>query len=589
MAASLRVVRRLRVVAGLSLLACVGSVVALPACAAKSDKIVVRNFTPEGVAPSDSRARGGYERKATTTSPEAQEWFNRGMFLCFAFDHEQAAVAFNRALEYDPDMAMSYWGLAWSSGPNINNIMMDDARNRAAFAALSQAKARAGTCSPVERALIDALDKRYAQAPPEDRRALDEAFASAMREVHAAYPADPDVSAIFAESLMALYPWDIWSPQGEPRPITLELVGVIEDGLRRSPDHIGLAHTYIHTMEASKTPGKADAAADLLRNKTPGAPHLVHMPAHIDIRQGRYEKAVLANQKAIAADRVRSQDVGLGGFFAVYRAHNAHFLQYAAMFDGQKQVSIDAARNAVATLPPEVVDAFPLLLEGFIAAPYHAMIRFGMWEEILEEPAPGKDRPVTTATHHYARGIAHAALGHVDDAKKEQILFSAAYEAIPDEAYIGNNSAKTILNIGKAMLEGEVQYRAGNFDQGFASLRDAVAQSDALRYDEPWGWMQPPRHALGALLLEQGRIGDAQEVYVADLAMHPGNGWALFGLAECYERSGDHDQHAKTLAAARAAWARSDIPLTVSCYCRTVAMEASGQSADGYPRGRPNP
>lgn len=568
MPAHLRVARFLRVVSGLSFIAFTVSAVSLPACATKSDTVIVRNFQPEGIAPSDARARGDYERKATTNSPRAQEWFSRGMFFCFAFDHEQAAVAFNRALEHDPDMAMAYWGIAWSSGPNINNIMMDDARNSAAFSALKQAKARAADCSAVEQALIAALDKRYAEVPPTERRALDEAFAAAMRDVHARFPADPDVSAIFAESLMALYPWDIWSPDGEPRPITLELVGVIENGLRQSPDHIGLAHSYIHTMEASKTPGKADAAADLLRTKTPGSPHLVHMPSHIDIRQGRYEKAVLANQKAIAADRLRTREVGPGGFFAVYRAHNAHFLQYAAMFDGQKRVAIDASRNAVATLPPEVVDAFPLLLEGFVAAPYHAMIRFGMWEEILQEPAPGKDRPVTTTTHHYSRGIAHAALGHIDEARKEQVLFLAAYEAMPADAYIGNNTAKTVLAIGKAMLEGEIQYRTGNHEHGFSALRDAVAQSDALKYDEPWGWMQPPRHALGALLLEQGDVQAAEAVYLADLQNHPGNGWALYGLAECYERSGETKKHATTLAAARTAWARSDIPLTVSCFCR---------------------
>ncbi|MBL8886778.1 MAG: tetratricopeptide repeat protein [Phycisphaerales bacterium] len=541
----------------------------LPACATHVEQPVqIRGYEPRGVAPADAVARGGYSRVATTTSPEAQEWFNRGMFLCFAFDHEQAAVAFEHALTHDPDMAMAYWGIAWSSGPNINNIMMDDARNRAAFAALTKAKARAAGCSPVEQALINALDKRYAEVPPADRRTLDEAFADAMREVHADFPADPDASAIFAESLMALYPWDIWSPTGEPRPITLELVGVLEGGLRRSPQHIGLAHAYIHTMEASTSPGKADGAADLLRTKTPGAPHLVHMPSHIDIRQGRYENAVLANQRAIRADRVRTQEVGPGGFFAVYRAHNAHFLQYAAMFDGQRRVALEAARNAVATLPPEVVDAFPLLLEGFLAAPYHAMIRFGMWEEILTEPAPGANRPVTAATHFYARGIALAALGRVEEARTEQALFLQAYEVIPADAYIGNNAAKTVLAIGKAMLEGEIQYRSGNTASGFAALRDAVAQNDALRYDEPWGWMQPPRHALGALLLEQGQIEQAQAVYQTDLQYHPKNGWALRGLAECYERSGDAAARAATLAQAQAAWARSDIPLTVSCLCR---------------------
>lgn len=535
---------------------------------ASTDRLVIRDYAPRGVAPSDLRARGGYNRPATTTSPEAQEWFSRGLFFCFAFDHEQADDAFKKALEHDPNMAMAYWGIAYAAGPNINNIMMDDARNKAASEAITKAKALQASCTPLERDLIAALDKRYAEPPPADRRALDEAYADAMRTVHARHSTDPDVAAIFAESLMALYPWDIWSPQGEPRPITLELVGVIQDGLARTPDHIGLNHCYIHTMEASSTPGKADAAADRLRDLAPGAPHLVHMPAHIDIRRGRYNAAVIANQRANRADAERTERVGPGGFYALYRAHNYHFLQYAAMFEGRKKLALQASRDVVKQIPVEALDAYPLMLEGFLAAPYHAMVRFGMWDEILTEPQPDPKRWVTTATHHYARGIALASLGRVDEARSERALFEAAFERVPQDSFVGNNPSRTVLEVGRSMLAGEVEYRDKNYDRAFEHLRDAVRRDEELKYDEPWAWMQPPAHALGALLLEQGRLADAELIYRADLARHPGNGWSLGGLAECLARTGRRGEAAATRALAKKAWERADVDMTVSCFCR---------------------
>lgn len=535
---------------------------------ASHQPLVIRDYTPQGVAPSEAVDRGGYARAVTTTSPQAKEWFSRGLFFCFAFDHEQADVAFKKALEHDPKMAMAYWGIAYAAGPNINNIMMDDARNKAASEAIVKAKALQESCSPVERDLIAALDRRYAEPAPADRRALDEAYADAMRGVHARHATDPDVAAIFAESLMALYPWDIWSPRGEPRPITLELVGVIEGGLARTPNHIGLNHCYIHTMEASPTPGKADAAADRLRDLAPGAPHLVHMPSHIDIRRGRYNAAVIANQRANRADAERTKRVGPGGFYALYRAHNYHFLQYAAMFEGRKQIALKASRDVVKQIPAEAIDAYPLMLEGFLAAPYHAMVRFGMWDEILAEPQPDPKRWVTTATHHYARGIALASLGRVDEARSERALFEAAFERVPEDSFVGNNPSRVVLEIGRSMLAGEVEYRAKNFDRAFEHLRDAVRRDEELRYDEPWGWMQPAAHALGALLLEQGRLSEAEAVYRADLQRHPANGWSLGGLAECLERGGQRDEAAAARAMAKQAWARADVPMTVSCYCR---------------------
>lgn len=524
----------------------------------------------EPLAPSSAGDRGNLHRPITTKSPKAQEYFDRGLFLCYAFDHEQADVAFRKALEHDPECAMAWWGIAYAAGPNINNIAMDDARNAIASRAIVEAVRLSPGASPVEQQLIAALSKRYSDPPPADRRTLDENYAAAMREVYQANKNDPDIGAIFAESLMDLYAWDIWSPHGEPRPITIELVEVLETTLKQHPRHLGANHDYIHTMEASLQPGKADGAAEVLRTAAPGAPHLVHMPSHIDIRQGRYEKAVISNENAIKADARRTEAVGAGGFFALYRAHNYHFLQYAAMFEGRKALAMEAARGTVRALPESTVDAYVLMLEGFLASPYHAMVRFGMWDEILAEPEPPANRPVTRATHFYARGIAHASSNHVAEARKEYDAFLAALAKVSPDAYMGNNTAIAVLAVGQNMLEGEIEYRAGNYEIAFESLRSAVAKNDALKYDEPWGWMQPPRHALGALLLEQGHIAEAESVYRADLARHPGNGWSLLGLSECLERSGKKSDAAKTLAQAKQAWARADVPLKTSCYCRTI-------------------
>jgi tetratricopeptide (TPR) repeat protein len=389
-----------------------------------------------------------------------------------------------------------------------------------------------------------------------------------MRNVWKTNPADDDVAALFAESLMMLRPWDQWASDGTIQPGTKEVLAVLESVIARTPNHPLANHLYIHAVESSPDPGRALPSADRLRTLVPGAGHLVHMPGHIDLRLGHYKEAIETNQRGVAADLAYVEQVGRVGFYSVYRAHNYHFLVYAAMFDGQSKVAMQAARDLTREMPLEVVRELPDALDGFIATPYHVMIRFGWWQQILDEPLPPPDLKVTTAFARYSRTIALAALGRVDEAAKELEAFEKSTTEVPESAYIGNNTALTVLGIARRMAKGELAYRQGNVDEGFDHLRDAVRQDDALRYDEPWGWFQPVRHALGALLLEQGRVAEAEEIYRKDLELHPGNGWALHGLAECLRKSGDVEEAARLEEQLRATWARADVTINASCFCR---------------------
>lgn len=518
-------------------------------------------------APWSTSELGQYHRKVSTDSPAAQRWFDQGLVLCFAFDHEVARDSFAKAAEADPNCAMAYWGRAYAYGPHINNPAMDEDSSRNAVDEINKALAHLEHASPVERDLIQALAKRYAWPAPADRRELDLAYSDAMREVARKHPGDDDVATLYAESLMDLRPWDLWSAEGEPRPETPQVIAELERVLARTPDHPGAAHFFIHTMEASPEPQRAVPAANVLRKRVPGSSHLVHMPAHIDIRVGNYVGAIEANRAATRADRKRVERAGAGGFYAIYRAHNYHFLMWSAMFDGQRAVALRAARDVVEQMPMDVVREMPQFLEGFLASPYHAMVRFGMWNEVLAEPQPADELFGTLATWRYARALALGALGRVDEAAAEQRLFDAACERVPEDYTVGNNTYRAVLAVARDMVAGEIAYRRGEFDAAFAHLRSAVAKDDALRYDEPWGWVQPARHALGALLLEQGRLEEAEQVYRTDLARHPNNGWSLHGLAECLRRAGRDSEARKLDAAFSKAWARSDIRLQASCFC----------------------
>jgi tetratricopeptide (TPR) repeat protein len=509
-----------------------------------------------------------YHRPFTTGSQEAQRYLDQGLVLMYGFNHEAAIASFAKAAELDPACAMAWWGQALAAGPNINNPQMDDATARGAYDAAQTALARIDRASPAEADLIRAVAERYTWPRPADQQTLNLAYADAMRAVWQAHPDDADIGALCAEAIVDLWPWDLWSSDGEPRPGTPEVIAILERVLAMAPDHPLACHLYIHTMEASPTPGKALPAADALRSRVPGAGHLLHMPAHIDIRLGRYRDAIEANQRGIAADRDWAER---GGFYTMYRAHNFHFLAYAAMFDGERALAMNAARQMIAQVPLEIVRQYSDFLDGFMAVPIHVMVRFGLWNDLLAEPQPPEDLPVTVAFWHYGRTVALAATGKVEEAAAEFDSLEAAFDRVPESRLIGNNTARTVLEVGLPMAEGELEYRRGDYERAFDLLRLAVQRDVALRYDEPWGWMMPVRHALGALLTEQGQFAEAEAVYRADLELHPDNGWALHGLAECLRRTGRTAEAEAFAERFKSAWARSDIEIKGSCYCRTHA------------------
>ncbi|HLQ38334.1 MAG TPA: hypothetical protein VK348_11055, partial [Planctomycetota bacterium] len=393
------------------------------------------------------------------------------------------------------------------------------------------------------------------------------AYADAMRQVYQKFPWDPDVGVLFAEAMLDLSPWNQWNKDGSPRPGTEEILTVLTGVLQQYPQQPMAIHLYIHATEASPHPELALDAAARLPALAPRCGHLVHMPAHTLQRCGQYDKALQANLAGIAVDHAYFADAGPQGIYHMYLAHNQHFACYAAMFTGQSAIAVRCARELVADIPVAMKEQTPEFVDGFLALPLHALLRFGRWEEVLVEPAPGPKFPVATALRHYARGVALAALGRTPEARMEEKQFTAAVDAVPAGATVGLTPAADVLGVARCVLTGEVAFRFGEREAAFTALRAGVAAEDALRYDEPSGWMMPVRHTLGALLLEAGDVEAAQAVYQEDLLRHPGNGWSLHGLAECQRRRGD-PATAATEAALLAAWAGADVKLSGSCFCR---------------------
>lgn len=504
----------------------------------------------------------------TTGSAVVQDLFDQGLAWCYAFHHDEALRCFRAAAAADPACAMAHWGLAYASGPHINNMSMTPEVAERAHAAARRAAECAPAATAVEQALIAAIGARYAWPAPEDRKQLDLAYADAMRGVHARHGDAPDVAALFAESLMDLRPWDLWRADGTPQPETPEILTVLERLLVRHPDHPQANHLYIHAVEASPQPERAVAAGERLGALAPAAGHLVHMPSHVFIRVGRYEDAAEANRRGIAADLRIVARTGRQGFYEIYRAHNFHFLAYAAMFAGRADEAIAASRQLVQELPLEVVQQMAPFLEAFLGVPYEVLVRFGRWQEMLDAPEPPGWQKSARALWHCGRGLAFAATGRLEAARAERERYRLAVADVPEDWTFGNNSTRAVLAVGEAFLDGEIEFHAGNLEPAFASLRLAVERNDALRYDEPWGWMIPPRHALGALLLEAGRVADAEAVYREDLRRHPENGWSLHGLAECCKRLGRSAEAAAIEGRFASAWQHATVRIGASCYCR---------------------
>lgn len=510
---------------------------------------------------------GTHHRSVTTRSNEAQRLFDAGLVLASAFNHDEAIRAFTRATELDPECAAAWWGIALAHGPHINFPMMSPEQSAAAWTALEHARALKSQASEIERALIEALSARYASPAPEDRHSLDEAYAVAMGTVWRAHPRDADVGALFAEALMDLHPWDLWTNAGHPQVWTPEIVSVLESVLAFAPEHPAANHLYIHAVEASDHPERANASADRLRTLVPGASHLVHMPSHIDARTGRFAAASRTNERAIDVDREHGERTGRTGFYRIYMAHNHQFLSFSSMMEGRSATAIAAARAMVDGFPPEFLERMGPFVDGVLPIALHVLVRFGRWEEILREPAFPDLFGVSNATRHYARGVALTALGRFDEAHEELALLEALC-AVMDDRAVGNNPAKTVLRIPVLVLRGELEFRKGERDAGLAHLREAVAIEDTLTYDEPPDWMMPVRHTLGAALIVAERFEEAEAVYRADLKHWPENGWSLYGLMRALDGRGQTAEASAVRARFEKAWSRADVELRSSCFCQ---------------------
>jgi tetratricopeptide (TPR) repeat protein len=538
---------------------------------------------------------GSYHRPIETPSPQAQVWFDRGMVWAYAFNHEEAIRCFDRALELDPDLAIARWGVAYSTGPNYNKAWEAfdpvDLSASLARARMELSLAVTARATAIEQGLIEALQARFPTDDPNDVDALQAghaAYADGMVALADAYPDDIDVQALAADALVNVTAWALWDTRtGRPAPGSRVVAAkrILEDTLATPAGrkHPGALHLYLHTMEMSGAPQEALPAADLLRGLVPDAGHLEHMPSHIDVLCGNYRDSVVSNLSAVQADRRFVGREGPLNFYSLYRAHNLHFIVYSAMFEGNSRAALDAADELAGQLTQELlaIESPPMAdwLEAFVPLRTHVLVRFGRWDDLIAQPLPEDlDLYCTTATTiHYGRGLAHAARGQLPQARAERDVFATAYARVPDTRYLFNNTARDVLAIAQEMLDGEITYREGRFDDAFAHLRRAIELDDSLPYDEPWGWMSPTRHAYGALLLEQGRVEQAAQVYAADLGLdptlarpcqHPGNVWSLHGYLECLKRLGRTDEAAIIGQQLDIAIARADVPILASCACR---------------------
>ncbi|KAK7415166.1 hypothetical protein QQX98_006110 [Neonectria punicea] len=543
-----------------------------------------------------------YQRNVTTPKPEARKWVERGLVWCYGFNHAEGARCFEKAIAIDANCPFAYWGLAFALGPNYNkpwnHFDQDDLKKTIArgSAALAKASSLSSIAKPVERALIEALLHRF----PKDggshleHRAWNKAYAEAMKPVYEAFKDDLDVAMLYADSLMNLTPWGLWDVRtGNPGPGSrvLETQDVLERGIGQDggSEHIGLLHMYVHLTEMSTEPERGLPAAENLRRLAAEVGHLAHMPSHLDILIGDYRRAIAANAEAVRADEKFVSLRGGGDFYTIYRMHDYHSLIYAAMFAGQFKVSLDAVDRMEAALPEEDlrIQSPPMTdwLETFRSVRPHVLIRFGRWQDIIDLPLPDDQQLycVTTATIHYAKGVAWAATGNVPGAEKERGLFLQAKKRVPPTRIAYPNKCSVVLAVAEAMLDGELEYRRGNVELAFSHLRKSIELDDSLNYAEPWAWMQPARHAYAALLMEQGRTEEAAEVYRTDLGLndtlfrarhHPNNVWALHGYHECAVKLGLEGEARIIKQQLKTAMAFVDVPIESSCYCRRDTAEA---------------
>jgi tetratricopeptide (TPR) repeat protein len=506
---------------------------------------------------------GSHTFPVSTRNKLAQKYINQGLNLSYAFNHAEAGRSFREAAQLDPSLAMAYWGQALVLGPNINAPMAPE-NEALALELVRKAASLRSKASPRERALISALEKRYT-GNAEQRKANDKAYADAMRDVHEQFTNDLDIAVLYVESMMDLSSWGYWMRDGYPLAGTAEIVALTESVLKRNPNHPGAAHFYIHLVESTSTPERAEKAADTLLTLMPAAGHAVHMPSHIYQRVGRYADSIKSNQLAMAADEAYlAQRHAQGMYPIMYTPHNIHFLWFAATADGQSRLAIESARKVAATVNDTALAGVPATAV-FRIVPYWAYARFGKWNEILQESAPPSTNAFLKGGWHYARGLAFVATRQLQQAEQElNALREILKNGSLDWTLFSLNTARAVLSIGPEVLAGEIASARGQFDTAVAHLERAVRLEDSLAYTEPSEWQSPPRLALGAILLESGRPAEAETVYWEDLRRNRNNGWAFYGLLQALRLQNKNDQAALIEARFKKAWERADIELNAS-------------------------
>lgn len=497
----------------------------------------------------------------TTNSSLAQNYFDQGLRLVYAFNHEEAIAAFAEASRLDPDAPMPYWGVALSLGPNINAAMDSKSESRA-VEAVQKATGRLAHATPKERAYVEALAARYSIKKSATRKAKDEAYGKAMRRLAHDYPEDADAATLFAEALMVLRPWDYWRGDGRPQPGTEDIVTTLESALHRHPDHPGACHYYIHAVEASQEPQRGLPCAKRLPSLMPGAGHLVHMPAHIYMRMGLYREASERNAQAATVDHEYLLHHPLEGNYASgYYAHNLHFLNASLVMEGRSAEALQAARDLLSKISVDEIVKEPSL-EWYAPTLLLTMARFGQWGELIRQPPPPKELRYTTGLWHYVRGLAFAATTRFGSAEGELSNLRRSLKVLARAKTAEAKISRTLLKIAERVLAGELAARRGDFEAGIQALREALQLETTVPYSEPPFWFQPVRHNLGAVLLLAGRASEAESVYREDLRLNPENGWALHGLVHSLQAQ--QKDGAPESARLRTAWAQADVPLTGS-------------------------
>ena len=506
---------------------------------------------------------GNHHHAVTTNSDDSQYFFDQGLRLTYGFNHSEALRSFKEAIRLDPNNAMAYWGWALVLGPNLN-LPMQPAVAPQAFDAIQAAMLLRDKVSEQERDYIEALATRYAPVAPEDRSSLDQAYAAAMQKLVAKYPDDLDAATLYAAALMNLSPWNYWHKDGSPHSNTAELIDVLASVVARNPQHPGALHYHIHAVEAVH-PRDGEASADALQPLMPGAGHMVHMPSHIYMRVGRYADAYDANRQAADADSAYIAQCNAQGIYPLnYYPHNLHFLVWAAMFQGRSADALAGAREVESKIPVDMQGNAFAAFETFLSQPLYVMVRFGLWDKILEEPQPAAGNQFQQGVWHYARGMAYSNTKQTRKARKERKALQALQKNLADDYFIGFGTAPKLLQIATLVLNGDMAAKAGKHENAIAALSRAARLEDSLLYNEPPDWYFPTRHVLGALLLESGHPQEAEVVYWEDLKKNPANGYSLYGLHLAQSAQGNDAAAAATKEQFDTAWQAADTVLSSS-------------------------